>query len=336
MSFPTGRVFRYLEAGAVERRFLSIDLIVSARNSENLPVTKRGKTRDLIEYLAARLGCALLTPWPPEVSARLSRTVAGPVLYAVLRRARRHGRSSLDTAFRIDLGKEEKRRILQRMFRHLAQNATEFVSYSSSTATPPTFRMDDASRQVLDEINRTAVPVIFVTAHLGNWELFGLTGGGVSLPLNTVARPLDNARLNRWITSRRERGPQRMCPARGAPAVLTKAIRRGEAVVLLADQNQKKHGVFVSFFGRAAATTPTPALLSLRTGAPVVAACLVRDGGPLAFRAYFAPPIYPHPDGTLDVEIGRITQTFTETLENWIRQYPDQWLWSHRRWRTQP
>jgi KDO2-lipid IV(A) lauroyltransferase len=262
--------------------------------------------------------------------------VAGPVLYIVLHRARRHGRASLDLAFRSDLDKEEKRRILRRMFHHLAQNAAEFVFYSSRTTPRPTFRTDDTSRQVLDEINRIGAPVIFVTAHLGNWELFGLTGGGVSLRLNTVARPFDNGRLNRWITSRRELGPQRMCPARGAPTVLAKAIARGEAVVLLADQNQKKHGVFVSFFGRAAATTPTPALLSLRTGAPVVAACLVRDAERLMFRAYFAPPIYPRPGEPLDGEIRRITQTFTATLEKWIRQYPDQWLWSHRRWRTQP
>ncbi len=299
-------------------------------------MTKRGKTRDLIEYLAARLGCVLLAAWPPEVTARLSRTVAGPVLYTVLRRARRHGRRSLDMAFRSDLGEAEKKRILLRMFQHLAQNAAEFVFYSSPTAPPPKLLTDDASRQVLDAINRNGAPVIFVTAHLGNWELFGLTGGGVSLRLNTVARPFDNARLNRWITSQRELGPQRMCPTRGAPAVLARAIGRGEAVVLLADQNQKKHGVFVTFFGLPAATTPTPALLSLRTGTPVVAACLVRNGDPLGFQAYFAPPIYPHSEEPLDTEIRRITQAFTATLENWIRQHPDQWLWSHRRWRTQP
>ncbi len=299
-------------------------------------MTKRGKTRDVIEYLAARLGFALLTPWPPELAAALSRTVAGPVLYSVLHRARRHGRASLDIAFKSDLSQADKRRILAGMFRHLAQNAAEFVSYSSAPTPSPKLLTDEPSRRVLDQINQRGEPVIFVTAHLGNWELFGLTGGGVSLRLNTVARPFDNARLDRWITSHRELGPQRMCPTKGAPSFLAQAIRRGEAVVLLADQNQRKHGVFVSFFGVPAATTPTPALLSLRTGAPVVAACLVREGAPFAFRAYFAPPIYPRAEEPLDAEIRRITQTFTTTLENWIRRYPDQWLWSHRRWRTRP
>jgi len=299
-------------------------------------VTKRGRTRDLIEYLAVRLGCTLLRPWPPRVTARLTRTVAGPILYTVLPRARRHARTNLDMAFNPDAGRAEKKRILLRMFQHLAQNAAEFVFYSSPHALPPTLVMDHASQQVLDAINGAGAPVIFVTAHLGNWELLGLTGGGVSLRLNTVARPLDNPRLDRWIASRRERGPQRMCATKGAPALLARAIGRGEAVVLLADQNQKKHGVFVTFFGLPAATTPTPALLSLRTGAPVVAACLVRDGGPWRFRAYFAPPITARSGQPRDVEIKRITQSFTTTLENWIRQYPDQWLWAHRRWRTQP
>lgn len=297
---------------------------------------KRGKTRDLIEYLTARLGCALLTPWPPQVTARLSRDVAGPVLYALLGRARRHGRSSLDIAFNSDVSQAEKKLILAKMFRHLALNAAEFVFYSSANSRPAQLLTDEASRRVRDDINRNAAPVIFVTAHLGNWELFGLIGGGVSLHLNTVARPLDNPRLNEWINSRRELGPQKMCATRGAPSVLIRAIRRGEAAVLLADQNQKKHGVFVDFFGVQAATTRTPALLSMRTGAPVVAACLVRDGGSSIFRAHFAPPIYPVAHAPLESEIKRITQAFTGTLESWIRRYPDQWLWAHRRWRTRP
>ncbi len=299
-------------------------------------MTKRGKTRDLIEYVAARLGCALLTPWPPEVAAKFSRTVAGPILYTVLPRARRHGRANLDLAFGNALTEADKKRILQQMFGHLAQNASEFVFYSSLGTPALQSIADEASQQVLREINGAGTPVIFVTAHLGNWELLGLSGGGCSLRLNTVARPLDNARLNRWIASRRELGPQRMCPTKGAPAILVKAIGRGEAVVLLADQNQRKHGVFVDFFGVPAATTGTPALLSLRTGAPVVAACLVRDGGPLRFRACFAPPIYPQPGEPREDEVRRITQSFTRTLETWISQYPDQWLWAHRRWRTRP
>ncbi|MFB3903481.1 MAG: lysophospholipid acyltransferase family protein [Acidobacteriota bacterium] len=297
---------------------------------------KRGKTRNLIEYLAARLGCALLTRCSLQLASGVSRTVAGPVLYAVLRRARRRGRVSLDLAFRSSLNKKEKRQILLRMFQHLAQNAAEFVWYSTPASPPPSFVTDEASRRVVEEVNRTGTPVVFVTAHLGNWELLGLTGGGFSLRLNTVARPLDNARLNRWVNSRRELGPQRMCPTNGAPAVLAKALRRGEAAVLLADQNQRKHAVFVSFFGRPAATTPTPALLSLRTGAPVIAACLVRDSSPQVFRLCVAPPLYPRPDEPIDAEVRRITQAFTETLEQWIRRYPDQWLWPHRRWRTQP
>lgn len=299
-------------------------------------MTKRGKTRDLIEYVAARLGCALLTPWPPALAARVSRTVAGPVLHAVLGRARRRGRASLDIAFRSDLSEAEKTAMLARMFRHLAQNAAEFVSYSHGNGRAAKILMDQPSQRVLDNINRTRAPVIFVTAHLGNWELFGLTGGGVSLCLNTVARPLDNARLDRWVRSRRELGPQKMCTSRGAPSALLKAIGRGEAVVLLADQNQRRHGVFVDFFGLPAATTRTPAVLSLRTGTPVVAACLVRDGDPSVFRAHFAPPIYPDPEKPIQTEVRRITQAFTSTLETWIQRYPDQWLWCHRRWRTRP
>lgn len=74
-------------------------------------MTKRSKTRDMVEYLAARLGCALLSPCSPELAARLSRSLAGPVMNAVLRRARRHGLASLDRAFNSDLGEAEKKQI---------------------------------------------------------------------------------------------------------------------------------------------------------------------------------------------------------------------------------
>jgi len=290
----------------------------------------------MLEYLAARAGYAFLAPWSPELAARLGRTVVGPVLYATLHCARRRGLANLDRAFGASLPQAAKRRLLKQMFGHLAQNAAAFFLYPRPAMPPAPFLMDDESRTVLEQINRTRTPVVFVTAHLGNWELFGLTGGGVSLRLNTVARPLDNAKLNRWVTSRRETGPQKMCAANGAPVVLSAALRKRQAVVLLVDQNQRKHGVFVDFFGLPAATTRTPALLSLRTGAPVIPACLVREAQPFQFRAYFAPPLFPRPDQPVEVEVQRITQAFTSTLENWIRRYPDQWLWCHRRWRTQP
>jgi KDO2-lipid IV(A) lauroyltransferase len=297
-------------------------------------VSKRSQSRDMLEYLAARVAYAFLAPCPPKTAVRLSGALAGPLLYALLPRARRRGRANLDVVFGASLSDAEKERILRGMFGHLAQMALEFALYRQAPCSLP-FSMDTESRDSLESALRRG-PVVFVTAHLGNWEVFGVSGGGMSLPLNTVARPMDNPRLDRWIRSRREAGPQKTYPTHGAPIILSKALGRGEPVVVVGDHNQRKHGVFVSFFGVPAATTRTPALLALRARAPVVAGCLVREGGPFRFRAYFAPPVYPEPDQPLEAEVARITQTFTATFESWIRRFPEQWLWSHRRWRTRP
>src|SRR4030042_5317781 len=112
------------------------------------------------------------------------------------------------------------------MFAHLAQTAPEFAFYPRA-ACPLPFPRDVESQETLESVVQRG-PAIFVTAHLGNWEVFGVTGGGCSLPLNTVVRPLDNARLNRWITARRAAGPQKTHPTEGAPGVLAKALDRGE------------------------------------------------------------------------------------------------------------
>ncbi|RPI26035.1 MAG: hypothetical protein EHM61_12810 [Acidobacteria bacterium] len=295
---------------------------------------KRGWSRDMLEYLAARLACVILGVWPADPAVGFARAVAGPVLYTILREARRDGRKHLDLAFASTLGDSEKRLILRRMFSHLAQTSVEFFCWPPTA--PSQFRMDNESSAVLRRVRHARIPPIFVTAHLGSWEVFGLTGGGVSLPVKTAARRLDNPRLEAWIKARREAGSQRMCPTRGCVTVLSRALRRGQPVVLLADQNQGRHGIFVNFFGIPASTTPTPALLSLRTGAPVVACCLVREGAPFRFRAFFAPPIYPDARRPREAEVLRITQEYTLILENWIRRYPEQWLWPHRRWRTRP
>jgi KDO2-lipid IV(A) lauroyltransferase len=107
-------------------------------------------------------------------------------------------------------------------------------------------------------------------------------------------------------------------------------------VAILIDQNvQEKDGIFVDFFGRPAATTTVAAALAVKTGCALLPAHTIigPDG---RYRAVYEPPLEWTPSGDTQADIARLTQELTRVIEGWIREHPDQWLWIHRRWKTQP
>jgi KDO2-lipid IV(A) lauroyltransferase len=113
-------------------------------------------------------------------------------------------------------------------------------------------------------------------------------------------------------------------------------LKRGQNVGLLVDQDARKTGVFVDFFGRPASTTPTPARLAIYTGAPIAFVYARQVGRASRFRIVLADLIEPQQQGDPDAEVRRITQRLTSDLEREIRNAPEEWLWLHHRWKTYP
>ena len=126
-----------------------------------------------------------------------------------------------------------------------------------------------------------------------------------------------------------------MIPKRRAVRETMKALGRGAAVAILIDQDAREDGVFVPFFGRLASTTPTLALLALRTGAPIVPvfARVEADG---TITVHVEPAVEVEPTGDRDADVLRVTAACTAEVERWVRRDPEQWLWMHRRWKTPP
>jgi KDO2-lipid IV(A) lauroyltransferase len=113
-------------------------------------------------------------------------------------------------------------------------------------------------------------------------------------------------------------------------------LRGGKGVAFLIDQNvQQSDGIFVDFFGRKAATTTAVAALAVKTRCPIVCGySLLRPDG--RYRLVYTPPIEWTPSGDRQADIERLTQKLTHLIESWVREAPEQWLWIHRRWKTQP
>jgi len=179
----------------------------------------------------------------------------------------------------------------------------------------------------------TGKGALLVTGHFGNWELLGEILIHRGVPLNALVRPLKGA-LNMRIAENRVRAGAGLIYPKGAVQETVAALNRGESVYMLLDQAIPSKGVFVPFFGRLASTTPAMAVASQRTGIPAWVVMGVRDG--VRMRVHIEGPIAPPAAEEGKDPITEHTALVTAALERVIRQYPEQWLWLHRRWKYPP
>jgi KDO2-lipid IV(A) lauroyltransferase len=178
--------------------------------------------------------------------------------------------------------------------------------------------------------------ILFATAHIGNWEIHGIAHSLRYRPISVIARALDNPLLDARLCAVRRMGGNTVLYKQKALQGVMRAIRAGEGVAILVDQNvQEKDGIFVEFFGRPAATTTVAAAVVVKTGCALVPVHteIRRDGG---YRLYYDAPLESRPAGERGAEVARLTQELSWTIEGWVRATPEQWLWMHRRWKTQP
>lgn len=178
--------------------------------------------------------------------------------------------------------------------------------------------------------------IICCTGHFGNWEIMPHVWSLISKPAYIIARPLDNRVLDNVITFYRTYSGNSVIDKKNALRPIVKVLSAEGVIGTLHDQNVKRReGIFVDFFGKEACTSFAPALISIRTGAPVIPAYIVRDGIN-RYTMKVEKPIIPDLGKDRDDEIFNITQKLTKSLESIIRQYPEQWFWVHRRWKTRP
>jgi KDO2-lipid IV(A) lauroyltransferase len=178
--------------------------------------------------------------------------------------------------------------------------------------------------------------VVCPTGHFGNWELQGVASSLLVGPFAVIARPLDNPALDRRLVEFRTSTGNSVIYKQRALAQVMKAIRDGGIVAILIDQNvQERDGIFVRFFGRPASTTTVAAALALKTGCAIVPVrCPLGPDG--RYRMVYGPPVEWTGTGRREEDIAALTQHLTSIIEGWVRETPEQWLWIHRRWKTQP
>lgn len=177
--------------------------------------------------------------------------------------------------------------------------------------------------------------LICVAGHAGNWELAGHVAGLMGVPLTSVAKLSGHAGLDAWVTGTRQAAGQRILDVRGSMWPMKKALDRREAVGINIDQEARKDVVFAPFFGVPAATSSAPALLHLRTRAPIAVVTVFREG-PFRYATVLLDVIRHEPTADRDADVLAVTARVNAAMEAALRRHPEQWLWSHRRWRRRP
>ncbi len=177
--------------------------------------------------------------------------------------------------------------------------------------------------------------VLLFSGHFGHWELTALMQGYLDLPLALVTRPLDNPYLELLLARLRGLSGNRVIHKRNAVREVLRELRARRGVAIVLDQDARHAGVFVPFFGRLASTTPTLALVALRTGAAIVPTySLPRPDG--TYTIVYEPEIEFSGGSDVEADVRRITAQCTARIESWVRERPALWLWMHRRWKTRP
>ncbi len=176
--------------------------------------------------------------------------------------------------------------------------------------------------------------LMIVTGHLGNWELGGSYVAARGIPLEAVARRMENPLFDAYLTETRRRIGMTVIHDADAVRRVPRAMREQHAVAFLVDQGAVGlASTWVPFFGRYAKTPRGPAVFALRLDAPLLFACALRQPSG-RFVIHFE-PVPVQRTGTLDADVDRIVASYTSTLERWVRRAPEQYFWQHRRWKHQ-
>jgi len=179
-------------------------------------------------------------------------------------------------------------------------------------------------------------PAVLVSAHFGNFELSGYFLGLFGFPTYSIARPLDNVFLHRFLDRFRGATGQYMLPKNGSAKRVALLLERGATLALLGDQHAGPSGCWVNFYGRLASTHKAIALFSLTSDAPLLVSYCRRSGGPLLFESDLEAVADPRACQGEIPSVPQLTQWYTEKLEGIIDRAPDQYWWLHRRWKGEP
>jgi KDO2-lipid IV(A) lauroyltransferase len=300
-------------------------------------MAKHGKLRTYLEYAPVKLVLMALGRLPPHTAYRIGQLLSRSI-YLVAGDLRRTGEINLRLAFP-EKSEEERAKLLRECFDNLGRELGLFSQMRTRSREELRQLIEPAGWENLEKARaERGDQLIYYTGHLGGWEM---TSFGISLlgyPFTFLVRRLDNPLIEQLVDEVRTKFGNKTIDKLSAARSMLKILRSGkQALGLLTDLNTlDDEAIFVDFFGVPAATTFLVAKLAVRTKTPLVPFFAPWSEEKQKYLLIAEPPVVPECTGDEEADVRRVTVELTRRLENQIRQFPGQWLWIHKRWKTRP
>ena len=297
---------------------------------------KRSRLQNKSELYAVRSLLGAIGALPLETSMRFGKSL-GKFIGTRFPKLQKTARRNLAIALP-ELSEAEKERIVRGTFESLGRHLG-FVSHFKR------FQHEDIRNLVevvgkeenFDPAHATGKGILFFTGHFGSWEVFNLLPPAFGYEMNILVRRIDNPLVEHYVDNFRTRFGSVTLDKTKSARKMFRLLENGELLGILADLNvQEREGVFVDFFGVPASTTTSIAKLALHTNAVVLPAFAVLEEAKGKYVVYVEPPVAYEKTENAEEDIRNLTQKVTDVVEKYVRRYPEQWLWIHKRWNTRP
>ena len=288
-------------------------------------------SNEIIEQ-AIRGFCLTIASIPKKYHATLARLL-GRFWFFFDKRHRDITINNLKKAYQSQMNHVETELLAQKVFTSFCRTIFEICWAMSQKIEDIDVIIDRSDIRFMKEALSKKKGALIPIGHLGNWELMPYVVFLEGIKSHAVYRPLDFKPMDRFVINMRSRLGSNLIPAKDALRKIITALRKNEIVGLLIDQNSDpRNGVVIDFFERPAYASKGLAIIARQTGAPVIPAFLVRKDKRFKFLSGPEIPFVRTGDPRKDIEIN--TQRYNSAIEKAVRQYPDQWFWLHRRWKT--
>jgi KDO2-lipid IV(A) lauroyltransferase len=291
------------------------------------------KYRRYFLYYLGRSAAFFVGLLPLSVSYVLA-VFLGRCAYYILHKYRKIALENLSQAFGREKTELEIVLIAKKVFENLAKNAVELLNFPKMNARNIDRFVTIEGIERIDDSFARGRGTIVLAFHFGNWDLTGLVFRLKGYPGATIGKKIYFYKYDEWLNSLRRAGDVNVIYRDDSPRKMLKVLKENKILGVVADQDvDSVDGVFVDFFGRPAYTPVGPVVLAKATGASMIPVLVVRDG--TRHRFIIEKPVELVDTGDKEADIVTNTKRWSDVIESYIRKYPDQWVWMHRRWKTQ-
>lgn len=287
-------------------------------------------------YLLLEFISIIILILPYKIAVLLG-SFLGSLAYIMLPKYRNITLSNLRSVFAGEKSENQIREIARDVFRNLGQTAAECFSLRKLSREDILRLVEEKNLSLIGEALSQGKGVIVLSSHLGNWEMAPIYGLAAGFDVTVIAREIYYHYYNKLLVSlRSSKGVKTLY--RDDKRILRKSLEvlsSNKVLGIVPDQDvDSVDGVFVDFFGKETYTPTGPVNIAMLSGAPIIPVFTLREKNRL--RLFVEEPIYVEKSGDREKDVIKYTQKWSDVVERYIRKYPSQWVWMHKRWKTRP